>query len=187
MTGNGSREPGSLELICAFAARIGVMTPLVRRSWGWLLELCFGLLCLRFLSAVLMENRPDIWPTMVLLAGSFGLGCWRPSAGLLRFCHRHAAARWHLHFYSRVCSCTQFGFFSALSLKGVGSARQANHVDPAGMSCLIVDAFASAFWSHCVADLESPPYPGILASLFRPLRVRLLEIHFIFSRRPFCG
>jgi len=32
-----------------------------------------------------MENRPDIWPTMVLLAGSFGLGCWRPSAGLFAF------------------------------------------------------------------------------------------------------
>jgi len=57
----------------------------LRQSWQSALHVAFILLCLRFLFAAVWEAYPDSWPVVVLIAGSLGLGVWRPRAALFAF------------------------------------------------------------------------------------------------------
>jgi O-antigen ligase len=47
--------------------------------------LFFALLCARLLGAAFQGAYPTIWPTAALVAGSIGLGVWRPRATLFAF------------------------------------------------------------------------------------------------------
>lgn len=40
---------------------------------------------MRFLTAALRESYPEIWPTLLLIAGSMGLGAWKPEVALFAF------------------------------------------------------------------------------------------------------
>jgi len=56
-----------------------------RQGWCCLLQLCFLMLCLRFQLAAFRESYPNCLSVLILAAGAFGMGFWRPHAALFAF------------------------------------------------------------------------------------------------------
>ncbi|MDD2762752.1 MAG: O-antigen ligase family protein [Opitutaceae bacterium] len=55
------------------------------QSWQSALHVAFILLCGRFLVAATRATAPDLWPVVVLSAGSIALGAWSSRAALFAF------------------------------------------------------------------------------------------------------
>jgi O-antigen ligase len=55
------------------------------RAWRAALSVCFAVLCVPLLIAACHETGTNVWPTLVLIAGSMTLGAWRPFPALFAF------------------------------------------------------------------------------------------------------